>query len=326
MSNAPRAWVAVSGQDPDGVEHEFVGQESLRKVRYDPVFARVALDTSVNPPRLVVSQSPDNTGVELSVATPLAIGTAAAGDGTEASAWNHVHAHGNQLGGSLHALAVAGVSHGFISATHQTKLEGIETGADVTDFGNVSTALSSASSSLSFNGERLTNVGAPVDGDDADTPDARNTAITTAVAAAVAAIVKYQPYHWSYSSGDSGAGATTPKYIPQGPYPGAGVGSAVRGYPVVVKMKPISITIFPPATGIPTNAVLVFAIYSNGVVTTDTVEINNNLQVQATYTFPTQGTLNAGTTVDLRVNVKAGSTVSIAMQTTTFTVLFQEVP
>lgn len=62
MSNAPRAWVAVSGQDPNGVEHEFVGQEALRKVRYDPAFARVALDTSVNPPRLVVSAGPGAGG------------------------------------------------------------------------------------------------------------------------------------------------------------------------------------------------------------------------------------------------------------------------
>lgn len=41
----------------------------------------------------------------LSTDTPQPIGTATAGIDTEASPSNHVHAHGNQLGGTLHALA-----------------------------------------------------------------------------------------------------------------------------------------------------------------------------------------------------------------------------
>jgi hypothetical protein len=64
-----------------------------------------------------------------------------------------------------------------MSAANFTKLAGIETGADVTDFGNVSTSLSSASGNVSFNSVRLTNVADPVDNDDGDTQGARNTAI-----------------------------------------------------------------------------------------------------------------------------------------------------
>jgi hypothetical protein len=172
--------VTISGQTPAGAAFAKNGEESLRTVYFDPAFARVTVDTSVNPPRLVVSLSPDNTGVELSSATPLAIGTAAAGNGTEASAWNHVHAHGDQLGGSLHAVAVAGASAGFISAANQTKLEAIEAGADVTDFGNVSAALSAASGNISINSVRIANVADPVDDDDADTKGARNDAIAAA--------------------------------------------------------------------------------------------------------------------------------------------------
>jgi hypothetical protein len=57
----------------------------------------------------------------LSSSTPLALGAAAAGNGTEASAWNHVHPHGDQAGGTLHALA-SGVTSGFMSAAQFTKL------------------------------------------------------------------------------------------------------------------------------------------------------------------------------------------------------------
>ena len=65
--------------------------------------------------------------VELSAAVPQAVGTAAAGVGTKASRDDHVHAHGNQLGGTLHAAASAagGGTAGFMSAADKIKLDGI---------------------------------------------------------------------------------------------------------------------------------------------------------------------------------------------------------
>ncbi len=58
-------------------------------------------------------------GVSLSNVAPSAIGTASAGAGADASRYDHVHAHGNQLGGTLHADA-SGAGAGFMTAGHYT--------------------------------------------------------------------------------------------------------------------------------------------------------------------------------------------------------------
>ena len=59
----------------------------------------------------------------VSSATPQPVGTAAAGVGTAASRDDHVHAHGNQLGGLLHANAVAAGAAGFMAGADKTKLD-----------------------------------------------------------------------------------------------------------------------------------------------------------------------------------------------------------
>jgi hypothetical protein len=69
------------------------------------------------------------TNTPLSSATPAAVGSAAAGSGTSASKDDHVHAHGNQLGGSLHSAAVASTSDGFITGADQARLDGMASGA-----------------------------------------------------------------------------------------------------------------------------------------------------------------------------------------------------
>lgn len=56
-----------------------------------------------------------SSGVELSDDEPEAIGTAAPGASEEAARADHVHAHGNQSGGSLHPDVVAGANSGFMS-------------------------------------------------------------------------------------------------------------------------------------------------------------------------------------------------------------------
>src|SRR5690606_20255993 len=66
--------------------------------------------------------------VDLSDDAPESLGTAAAGTSEDASRSDHVHAHGDLAGGSLHADATTTVS-GFMSAADKTKLDGIEEGA-----------------------------------------------------------------------------------------------------------------------------------------------------------------------------------------------------
>jgi hypothetical protein len=60
----------------------------------------------------------------LSNAAPANVGTTAPGVGLEASRADHVHAHGNQLGGTLHADATTLLA-GFMSAADKTKLDGL---------------------------------------------------------------------------------------------------------------------------------------------------------------------------------------------------------
>ncbi len=60
----------------------------------------------------------------LSNATPQAVGTAAAGVGTEASRHDHVHAHGNQASnGSMHAAAIASGAAGFMTGTDKALVD-----------------------------------------------------------------------------------------------------------------------------------------------------------------------------------------------------------
>jgi hypothetical protein len=69
------------------------------------------------------------------VAPPDVAAAGAAGTDTNTYAnSDHTHGHGNQAGGSLHALAVAGVSAGFMSAADKTKLDGLGAGTATQDF------------------------------------------------------------------------------------------------------------------------------------------------------------------------------------------------
>lgn len=65
--------------------------------------------------QLLAASQVATTSVTLSDANPQALGTTAPGTGTEASRDDHVHAHGNLAGGSLHAVATD-VTAGFMSA------------------------------------------------------------------------------------------------------------------------------------------------------------------------------------------------------------------
>jgi hypothetical protein len=67
------------------------------------------------------------TNTTLSSTTPAAVGTATVGVGTTAARADHVHAHGTQLGGTLHALSTA-LLDGFMSAADKVKVNGLPAG------------------------------------------------------------------------------------------------------------------------------------------------------------------------------------------------------
>lgn len=67
----------------------------------------------------------------VTVAAPVAIGTAnSAGVSNSLARADHVHNHGVQTDETLHALAVAGASHGFLDKADKTKLDSIGTVLD----------------------------------------------------------------------------------------------------------------------------------------------------------------------------------------------------
>lgn len=79
-------------------------------------------------------------GVLLEDANPAALGTAAAGTASTASRGDHIHAHGNLAGGSMHATATTGAA-GFQSAADKAKedaypaISGLTTGDVLTATG-----------------------------------------------------------------------------------------------------------------------------------------------------------------------------------------------
>jgi len=61
-------------------------------------------------------------GTDLSNTAPLPIGTAAAGTSIDGARADHVHAHGNQTGSSLHAVVTSGGA-GFMPSADKIKLD-----------------------------------------------------------------------------------------------------------------------------------------------------------------------------------------------------------
>lgn len=83
---------------------------------------------------------PTGPAVPLSVATPQPVAaTSSAGTSAEASRSDHAHAHGNQAGGTLHAVATTAVA-GFMSSTDKTKLDGVANNATNTPLASTAPA------------------------------------------------------------------------------------------------------------------------------------------------------------------------------------------
>jgi hypothetical protein len=72
--------------------------------------------------QLVVLEAPGAQVTAVSDAIPLPLGVASAGTDLGASRADHVHAHGNQSGGSLHANATSGAA-GFMPSADKAKLD-----------------------------------------------------------------------------------------------------------------------------------------------------------------------------------------------------------
>lgn len=75
----------------------------------------------------------DGSGT-LSDLNPFALGSTSPGVSEETSRYDHVHAHGDQAGGTLHATVVASGAAGFMTGADKAKLDGIAAGA-VADHG-----------------------------------------------------------------------------------------------------------------------------------------------------------------------------------------------
>ncbi len=148
----------------------------------------------------------------LSSTTPAAVGTAAIGVGTTAARTDHVHAHGNQAGGALHADVIAAGASGFMTGADKTKLNGVATGAtanstDATLLARANHTGTQAASSISnfdtqvrtstlnqmaaptaavaLNSQKITNLGAPTAG---SSDAARISDVESAVQSAAAGI------------------------------------------------------------------------------------------------------------------------------------------
>ena len=87
-----------------------------------------------------VARSDHSHTVAAGVPVALTDATSAEGSAVTFARSDHQHSHGTRAGGTLHAVAVASVSAGFISAADQAKLDAVEAAADVTDATNVAAA------------------------------------------------------------------------------------------------------------------------------------------------------------------------------------------
>lgn len=92
--------------------------------------------------------------------------------------------HGSRSGGTLHANVVAAGAAGFMSGSDKSKLDGIETGAQVTTFAHVQSALSGATSSVALNSQKLSGVADPTLAQDAATKNYVDTQAAGEVPAA----------------------------------------------------------------------------------------------------------------------------------------------
>jgi hypothetical protein len=128
----------------------------------------------------------------LSSATPQAVGTAAAGSSTQSSRADHVHAHGNQLGGALHANAIGAGAAGFMSGADKTKLDGAALVATL-----ASTANGEGASDIGFEDAANTFTAVNVEAAIAEARAKLSTVPATTVTIAGGVLTVTQSHHYS---------------------------------------------------------------------------------------------------------------------------------
>lgn len=167
--STPRAWTSVSGQTTAGKEIVVQGEESLRTVRFDPKLARITVDTSVTPPRIVLTSSVDLTPIEASVAALGARLTTAEGEIDALQTAPPTHGSSHLTAGSDPIPLAGGAADGLMSTAHFGLL-------------NQATNAASGGALVRRDGSGNARFAEPVDGSDAATKDYVDNAIGASLA------------------------------------------------------------------------------------------------------------------------------------------------
>lgn len=85
----------------------------------------------------------DVSAIVMATAIPQPIGTGAVGVAPRAAREDHVHDHGAQAGGTLHAATIASGASGFLTGADKAKLDGIAPGAIVSSVSGIAPIVSS---------------------------------------------------------------------------------------------------------------------------------------------------------------------------------------
>jgi hypothetical protein len=88
-----------------------------------------------------------------SAAVPAAIGTAAAGTSPRPANDDHAHAHGDQLGGTLHANAIAGGAAGFVTGAQVTTINRVNDATMTAEIASLDLIVDETEASVQLTGD-----------------------------------------------------------------------------------------------------------------------------------------------------------------------------
>jgi hypothetical protein len=302
MSNAPRAWTTITGQTPASAAVAIQGQETLRTVYFDPAFARVEIDTSVNPPRAKITSgltqlTADVVQLQLDVnSINTSIGVLESAVNAKVAAVNGdapiVVNNTDPTNPTVTIDAATALAAGSMSATDFAKLASI-TVANIPSADEKAAIVGTSGTPVSVSNKLV---------DNADTR-----------------LVDHFPIQWSFSIGVTGSNPATIHSVPACATMLTSTGTAIVGrQPAMVNCQLMGFVLAANQDRVPTSGTLTFTVYKNNVATVDTFELNNNTTGSVLISTITGGgafttTYTAGTDdISLKVNVKTGSNITIA--------------